>query len=103
MSKFTQDNLRNFMIVNLTKIKFLRQVQTETDLELFILLKGNSLQKCTIMTISCHEIIFDISVSTITFTFILILGDHSYYECSSLKTALILYILYFLLYKGDGD
>ena len=55
------------------------------------------------MTISCHEIIFDISISTITFTFILILGDHSYCEYSSLKTALILYIIYFPLYKGDGN
>ena len=45
MSKFMQDNLRNFMIVNLTTIKFYRQFQTETDLELFILLKGNSKNK----------------------------------------------------------
>ena len=32
-------------------------------------LKGNSLQKCTVMTISRHEIIFHISVSTSSFFF----------------------------------
>ena len=35
---------------------------TESDLEFFVLLMGNSLQKYNVMTISCHEIIFSISV-----------------------------------------
>ena len=45
----------------------------ESDLEFFVLLKGNSLQKCTVLTISCHEVIFNISVFTGSFCF------HSYF------------------------
>ena len=36
---------------------------TESDLKLFMLLKGNSLQICTAATTLLHEIIFHISVS----------------------------------------
>ena len=43
------------------------------DLEFFMMLKGNSLQKYTVITVLCHEVIFHISVSTSSFCF------HSYF------------------------
>ena len=46
---------------------------TETDLEFLILLKGNVFQKRTVMVVTCHGIIFHISVSTSCFCF------HSYF------------------------
>ena len=42
---------------------------TESDLKLFMLLKGNSLQICTAATTLLHEIIFHISVSISSFCF----------------------------------
>ena len=39
------------------------------DLEFFMMLKGNSLQKYTVMTVLSHEVIFHISVSTSSFCF----------------------------------
>ena len=58
VSKFMQDNLSNSMIVNLTT-DFCNRFRKwnsniETSLEFFMLLKRNLLQKCTVMTISCH-------------------------------------------------
>ena len=65
------------MIPNLTKNRFCNRLKkTETDLEFFMLLKGNPLQKCTVAAISCYEIVFHISVSLVVpSTFTLILGD----------------------------
>ena len=57
------------MNVNLTKKTDLCNrfrninLQTETDLEFFILSKGNSLQQCTVMAISCSENVLHIPVS----------------------------------------
>ena len=48
-----------------------------TDLKFLMFLKGNLLQKYTVMTISCHDIVFDISVLSSSFylAFTRILGD----------------------------
>ena len=66
------------MIVNLKKKDFCNRfrtlnLQTESDLEFLMLVNGDSLQKCIVMTISCHEIISSILVSTSSFCF------HSYF------------------------
>ena len=53
--------------------------------------RRNFLQKCTVMAISCHEITFDISVSSSSFGFLSnfweTLWSHFYYEYSSWKMA----------------
>lgn len=51
-----KDNLRNNMIVNLTKKDFCNifrklNLQTEIDLEFFMKFKGNPVQKYTVMAI----------------------------------------------------
>ena len=56
------------------KNRFLQQVEklnssTKSDFEFFMLLKTNSLQKCTVMPAYCHEVIFLITVSTSSFRF----------------------------------
>ena len=69
-SKFMQDNLRNSMTKNRFSQQFQKiELNSESDLEFFGLVKRKSVQKYTIMTISCHEIIFHTSVSTSSFCF----------------------------------
>ena len=67
-----------------------------------MLLKGNPFQKCKVMTISCHEIIFYILVSTTSFYF------HSYFGrplhlillVSTVVEKLVeFYVFFFLLLK----
>ena len=66
------------MVVNLTIKDFCNRFrklssETETDLAFFMLLKGNPIPKCTVTTISCHEIVFYILVSKLApFAFTLI-------------------------------
>ena len=62
------------MILNLMNIDFrnrLRKLNSKTkrDLEFLMLLKGNPLQKGTVMAIFGHETIFHISVSISSFCF----------------------------------
>ena len=74
---------------------------TETFLEFLMLLKGNVFQKCTVMVVPCHGIIFHISVSTSCFCFHSYFGrpfgSHSYYAYISWKTGWISYFLCFSL------
>ena len=75
---------------------------SETDLELLMLLKGNPFQKCKVMAISCHEIIFYILVSTISFCFQSYFGRalHLILLVSIVVEKLIeFYVLFFLLLK----
>ena len=58
---------------------------TESDLKLFMLLKGNSLQICTAATTLLHEIIFHILVSISSFCFNSFLEEKpliSFFLCS---------------------
>ena len=68
-----QNNSRNSMKEDFFSSFRKLNSQTDIDLEFFMLLKGNSFPKCTDMTISCHEIIFHISISTSPVCF------HSYF------------------------
>ena len=54
--------IHGIIIAYLTKIDFCNRFRklnslTESDLESFMLLKGNSLRKFSVMVITCHEII----------------------------------------------
>ena len=74
-----KDKLKNFMIVSLTeKIcnRFTKLTSlTATGLEFLMLHKGKFSQKYTVMTISCHEIIFKFQFRLLPFAFTLVLGD----------------------------
>ena len=107
VSKFMYNNLKihGIIIAYLTKIDFCNRFRklnslTESDLEFFMLLKGNSLRKFSVMVITCHEIIiiniFQL-VPLLSFLFRKTLWSHSCCEYSSLKPGWILNILYFSL------
>ena len=72
---------------------------TESDLKLFMLLKGNSLQICTAATTLLHEIIFHISVSISSFCFNSFLEEKPLisFLLYSLKSGWTLYFLFFPL------
>ena len=76
MSKFMQDNLRNSMIINLKQNRFLQQILKIklTNWDWLGIFQAPPPKK--ISAISCHELVFQISVSYLaSFVYVLILRD----------------------------